>query len=267
MTSNSPRRPVRGKQGPARPDKNGGKPPSAATIRHGLVENEIYEHAIRLFAERGFAGTSLQDIADATGITRPALYYYVTSKNELLARLAADIAGGSATQIAELAARPDLDALGKLREIARLNVVRMATQAERFLLLIRSEADLPPELSAAYDASRRAVLKAVTGVIEDGIHAGQFRPVDARVAALAVIGMSNWVACWFQPDRDNAGAIADQQADMAVAAMQRADCRTADGEGAAAALKMLRQDLGHLERMLDLSAPQPIPRGPRRDKH
>jgi len=261
MTSNSPRCPVHGKQGPAPPDRNGGKPPSAATIRHGLVENEIYEHAIRLFAERGFAGTSLQDIADAMGITRPALYYYVRSKNELLARLAADVAGGSATQIAELATRPDLDALGKLREIARLSVVRMATQAERFLLLIRSEADLPPELSAAYDASRRAVLKAVTGVIEDGIRAGQFRPVDARVAALAVIGMSNWVACWFRPDRDNADAVADQLADMAVAAVQRADCRTADGEGPAAALKMLRQDLGHLERILDLSVPQPIAHG------
>ena len=261
MTGNSPRRPVRGKQGPAPPDRNGGKPPGAATIRHGLVENEIYEHAIRLFAERGFAGTSLQDIADAMGITRPALYYYVKSKNELLARLAADVAGGSATQIAEIAARPDLDALGKLREIARLNVVRMATQAERFLLLIRSEADLPPELSAAYDASRRAVLKAVTGVIEDGIRAGQFQPVDARVAALAVIGMSNWVACWFRPDRDNADAVADQLADMAVAAVQRADCRTADGEGPTAALKILRQDLGHLERILDLSVPQPIAHG------
>ena len=55
------------------------------TARRELVENEIYEQAIRLFAERGFAGTSLQDIADALGITRPALYYYVKSKDELLA--------------------------------------------------------------------------------------------------------------------------------------------------------------------------------------
>jgi AcrR family transcriptional regulator len=253
MTSSSSRA-ARGKPGPApsRPGKNGGKPPGATTARRELVENEIYENAIRLFAERGFAGTSLQDIADALGITRPALYYYVKSKDELLAKLAADVAGGSAAQIAELAARPDLDAVGKLREIARLNVLRVASQPERFRLLIRSEADLPPELSDAYDASRRAVLRAVTGVIEDGIRAGRFRPVDARVAALAVIGMGNWAAWWFRPGRDSADAVAEQLADMAVAAVQRADHRIPDGEGPAAALKMLRQDLDHLERILDV---------------
>jgi len=231
--------------------RRAGAAAGASTARRELVENEIYEQAIRLFAERGFAGTSLQDIADALGITRPALYYYVKNKDDLLAKLAADVAGGSAAQITEVAARPELDPVGKIREIARLNVVRVATQPERFRLLIRSEADLPPKLSRAYDTSRRAVLKAVTGVIEDGIRAGRFRPVDARVAALAVIGMCNWVAWWFRPGRDSIDAVADQLADMAVAAVQRADHRTPDGEGPAAALKMLRQDLDHLERMLE----------------
>jgi len=254
MTSSSPPGAARGKADPAppRPGRNAGKPAGATTARRELVENEIYEHAIRLFAERGFAGTSLQDIADALGVTRPALYYYVKSKDELLAKLAADVAGGSAAQITELAARPDLDAAGKLREIVRLTALRQATQSERFRLLIRSEAELPAELSDAYDTSRRAVLRAVTGVIEEGIRAGRFRPVDARIAALGVIGMWNWVAWWFRSDRDSAEAVADQLADMAIAALQRADDRIPDGEGPAAALKMLRQDLEHLERILDL---------------
>ena len=43
------------------------------------------EEATRLFADRGFAGTSLQDIADATGLTRPALYHYFGSKEGNLA--------------------------------------------------------------------------------------------------------------------------------------------------------------------------------------
>jgi AcrR family transcriptional regulator len=221
-----------------------------STARRELVENEIYEHAIRLFAERGFAGTSLQDIADALGITRPALYYYVKSKDDLLAKLAADVAGGSAAQMTQIAERADLDPVGKLREIAQLAVLRQAHQPERFRLLIRSEAELPPELSRAYDASRRSVLAAITGVIDDGIRAGQFRPVDARVAALGVLGMWNWVAWWFRPGHDQAEAAAEQLADMTLAALLRADHRTPEDDGPAAALKLLRQDIDHLERIL-----------------
>src|SRR2546425_4678982 len=109
MTSSSSPGPRRKAGAAAHPsDRNGGKPAGASTARRELVENEIYEQAIRLFAERGFAGTSLQDIADALGITRPALYYYVRSKDELLAKLAADVAGGSAAQITEVAGRPEL---------------------------------------------------------------------------------------------------------------------------------------------------------------
>jgi AcrR family transcriptional regulator len=234
--------------GSERPGKNG----RGGGTRRELVENEMYEHAIRLFAERGFAGTNLQDIADAMGMTRPALYYYVKSKDELLAKLAADVAGGSAAEMAELAARPDLDAVGKLRGLARLSVVRLARQPDRFRLLIRSEAELPAELAESYDANRRAVLKTVSDVIEQGIVAGQLRPVDARVAALAVLGMCNWVAWWFRPGRDDVVAVADQLADMALAAVQRADHRTPESEGPAAALAMLRQDLDHLERILDV---------------
>ena len=92
----------------------------------------------------------------------------------------------------------------------------------------------------------------VQGVVPPGEFSRRFRPVDARVAALGVIGMCNWVAWWFRPGRDGIDAVADQLADMAVAAVQRADHRTPDGEGPAAALKMLRQDIDHLERLLDL---------------
>ena len=51
---------------------------------------------------------------------------------------------------------------------------------------------------------------------------------------------------------DLSGAVADQLADMALAAVQRAGHRTANGNGPAAALTTLRQDLDHLERLLDL---------------
>ena len=67
-----------------------------------------------------------------------------------------------------------------------------------------------------------------------------------------MIGMCNWVAWWFRPDRDDVDAVADQIAEMALAALQRADHRTPESEGPAAAIAMLRQDLDHLQRILDV---------------
>src|SRR3569833_1018914 len=226
---------------------------AASTARRELVENELYEHATRLFAERGFAGTSLQDIADALGSTRPALYYYVKSKEELLAKLVTEVTDGPLGELTALAGRSDLDPVAALRGVVDVLVRRRASQPERFRLLIRSEAELPEGLSAAYDKSRRAVLKTIAGVVEKGVRAGRFRPVAARVAALGLLGMCNWVAWWFQPGgRDSAEAVTEQLADMAVGALERPDRRVANSDGPAAALKLLRQDLDHLERVLDL---------------
>jgi AcrR family transcriptional regulator len=226
---------------------------AASTTRRELVENELYEHATRLFAERGFAGTSLQDIADALGITRPALYHYVKSKDEVLAKLVTEVTNGPLDELTALVGRPELDPVDMLRGVVEVLVRRRATQPERFRLLIRSEAELPEGLTSAYDESRRAVLKTIAGVVERGIRAGQFRPVDARVAALGLLGMCNWVAWWFHPGgRDSTETVTEQLADMAVCALQRPDRQVPDGDGPAAALRLLRQDLDHLERVLDL---------------
>jgi AcrR family transcriptional regulator len=231
----------------------GRKQGATSNARRELVENELYEQATRLFAERGFAGTSLQDVADALGITRPALYYYVKSKDELLAKLVTEVTNGPLDELTALAERPGLDAVAVLRGVVDVLVRRRATQPERFRLLIRSEAELPAGLTSAYDESRRAVLRTIAGVIERGILAGQFRPVDARVAALGVLGMCNWVAWWFHPDgRDSADAVVEQFADMAIGALQRLDRQVPEDDSPAAALKLLRQNIDHLERVLDL---------------
>lgn len=246
MSDSPPRAPRRKK--PAEPARSGN---GSSNARRDLVENEIFEQATRLFGERGFAGTSLQDVADAMGMSRPALYYYVKSKDELLAKLVTEITEGPAAELRSVAQQADLDPIGKLRAMARLIVVRRATQPARFRLLIRSEAELPTELAAAHESGRRAVLKTLTSVIDDGIVAGQLRPVDARVSALGVLGQCNWVAWWFHPGgRDSVDSVADQLADMAVAALRRDDHADHGAGGPAAVVASLRQNLDHLERLL-----------------
>jgi AcrR family transcriptional regulator len=226
-------------------DAAAGQRPNA---RRDLVEGQIFEHATRLFAERGFAATSLQDVARATGLTRQALYYYVRSKDDLLSRLVEELTQGPADELHAINADTDRTPLERLRAMAHAVALNQTRHPERFRLLVRSEAELPADLAAVYDTGRRAVLRAFTSVIDEGIRAGQVRPVDARVAALGVIGQCNWVAWWHSGGEDE--AVADQLAEMATAALAQPEDRAGAGEGPGRAISLLRQDLNYLERLL-----------------
>lgn len=224
----------------------------SSTVRKDLVENQMYETAATLFAQRGFAGTSLQDIADEMGITRPALYYYVKSKDQLLARLVTEITKENTAQILRVVSDRRLDSVEKLSKIAYLMAHSRAVQPTRFLLLARSEAELPEDLAKIHESTKRKMLRNLIEVIRKGIESEQFRPVDPRTAALAVIGMCNWVAWWFH-ERDAASAqqVATEIADMAVSSVIQSEDRMTAATGPRAALALLRQDLAYLERLLD----------------
>ena len=206
------------------------------------------EHATALFAERGFAGTSLQDIADAMGLTRPALYHYVASKDELLGRLVTEITGEPAGILAGINERADLEPAGRLHQMVTASALHQAAAPERFRLMIRSEAELPEPLCEEYERSRRLVLKEFIRVIQDGIDAGAFRPVDPRLAALGIIGMINWIAWWYRPGHDgNSESVAASLADMAVRSVLPERQAPPSCDGAAAAIAALRQNLDYLE--------------------
>ncbi|MEZ0366067.1 TetR/AcrR family transcriptional regulator [Mycobacterium sp. pUA109] len=248
---------------PAAP-KSGGKQraavSSASSMRKELVENQMYETAAKLFARRGFAGTSLQDIADEMGITRPALYYYVKSKDELLTKLVTEITEGNTAQVLDVATDPNLGPAEKLSRIAYVMAHNRALQPTRFLLLARSEAELPDGLADIHEKTKRTMLRNLIAVITQGIEAGQFRPVNPRSAALAVIGMCNWVAWWFhEEDKATADQAASDIADLAVASVLQAADRITATTGPRAAVALLRQDLAYLERLLDTESDHPKP--------
>lgn len=222
----------------------------STVARRRIVENEIVEHAARLFAERGFAGTSVQDIADAMGVSRPSLYYYFKSKDELLASLVTEVTEGAAAQIRAVARDGSKNATERLRSIARLLASWRAEQPGRFLLLVRSESVLPPDLARVNERAKRSTLRELTKVIEQGVSAGEFRMVEPRPAALAVLGMCNWVAWWADPSgRTDPADVAGTMADLAIAMVaQTGQIQAAQSPGAA--LEAVRHDLDHLARLL-----------------
>ena len=224
--------------------------PATRGTRKALVEAQIVEAATELFAERGFAGTSLQDIATATGLTRPALYHYFSSKEDLLSRLVSASTEGPAADLRSIRRR-DGSCTERLRAMAASIVALQAKNPARFRVLIKSEADLPEALAKTYDSGRRSVLREYTAVIEEGIRTNEFRAVDPRTAALGIIGICNWVAWWHRPgDEADDLRIVAELADMAVASVASTDARETDGSGVRRTIQLLKQDVATLERLL-----------------
>ncbi|AFK55789.1 TetR/AcrR family transcriptional regulator [Tistrella mobilis] len=218
--------------------------------RKALLEREIKDKACTLFARKGFDGTSLTDIADAVGLSRAAIYYYFENKEALLEAIVAEV---SERPIQTLLGCHDRAAAGpaeELRDMVRRHVVSVIDRQVLMRMIAVTEAALPPALAARHAASKRRYLEDCRRIIRDGIRAGVFRPVDDRVAALAVIGMAAWTAQWHSPDRPPAPAeLAEIFADMAVRALET-DRSDSPAGSIDALLDGMRNQIGRLEQML-----------------
>jgi AcrR family transcriptional regulator len=219
--------------------------------RGDLVENELYKRAAELFAQRGFAGTTLQDIADAMGTSRTALYYYVKNKDDLLGKLVAEVSQELAGALRAIRRKADLSPEDQLHQMAQTMVSWMASRSVRFRLLILSEQDLPPDLARTHRNAKRTIRDELAAVIAEGVRSGVFRPVDEQVAAYAIVGMCNWTAWWFRPGPDHpTEPVVEQIAEMALHSLRWPDEERHKPEGTAGALARLEAELGSLKRML-----------------
>jgi AcrR family transcriptional regulator len=222
-----------------------------SSTRGAAARAGILEHAARLFAAKGFEGTSLMDIAQEAELTRPALYHYFRSKDEILATLVEQESTCAAEKLRDIA-RGSLTPGEKLRAATRELVLDRAAAPDRFRMLDRSETALPSPIAERHMRAKRTALSAVTEIISGGIRTAEFRETDERVAALTVIGMCNWVAWWYRPGRDpEPKAVAETIAESAVAMLARPEHRVPAEPGVRGAIAQLRQDIDYLSRIVE----------------
>jgi AcrR family transcriptional regulator len=227
------------------------EPPRNVDTKHALLlRRAALDTAARLFAEHGYAGVSLQDVADALGISRQGLYYYFPRKENLLEALVEEVTFSSERQSSQIAERTDVDAATALRLVTQTHARWLLEHSLPFRVVDRSENDLPQRLRERHDEAKRVVLDNFTRIIEQGIGVGQFRPIDARVAAFSIIGMCSWTAWWFRSDgRRSEEDVAEMLGDMAVNGLLRIDAHRSRSDQIGDVLRILKEDVHHLERL------------------
>lgn len=229
------------------------RPTAKSPARHEMVIAQLMEAAEQLFARKGVAGTSLQELAEAIGLTRTSLYHYVRNKDEMLAMLVEGFTFETAQDMQRLAGDTDLPAVDRLREGIRSLIVRIAENPRRFRLILTSESQFPEELGKRYRKARRETSAALVELVRQAIREGSFRPVDPEMAAFGLIGAANWVAFWY-PRPTGSGArspevVAEEIAENAVGGL-RADGAHRAGTDIGQAIGLLEEDLGRLKQLI-----------------
>ena len=182
-------------------------------------EDEIRAAAFRIFREKGYHGTSMQDIADEVGLLKGSLYHYIPSKEALLGRL---FEGALETPLATLSeiAKRDATSSERVREMVKTYALAVVSNLDAVGVFLREWRELPAKELAVVRERRRAMRRLFERVIEEGIRTGEFARGDAKLATLAILGMCNWMYEWYRPrGRKGADAIAEELARRAVASL------------------------------------------------
>jgi AcrR family transcriptional regulator len=162
-------------------------------------EDQLLKVATRLFREKGYHNTSMQDIADGLGVQKASLYHYIESKEQLLRRLlkrAAAILGAQIDEIYEA----ELPPAEKLRQALQNHAVTMMEHLNLVSVYLSEYRNLPPQQLEQILATRKHYERVLIRILEDGIASGDFRPVNVKMTMLGLLGMFNWTHQWFSPD-------------------------------------------------------------------
>jgi TetR/AcrR family transcriptional regulator len=166
--------------------------------KHHQRRNEILHAALRAFGEKGYHATTLEDIADAIGVRKTALYHYFPDKEAILFECHRESLAEVARHLREAREQFD-DAPDRLRYVVREHVRVMTDTLEGSTLAFEIPA-LSPKHQKKIVAARDRYERGLRQIITQGMEDGHFRNTDPKIATFAILGAINWIARWYRPE-------------------------------------------------------------------
>lgn len=158
---------------------------------------QIIAVAADLFDRNGYHETSMQAIADRTGIRKASLYHYFRSKDELLVELHGTLMTVVIDRHLDRRGTARLGPRDELRAMMRDVIGLMDSHPGHLRIFFESYRELPPDVRTSVAAQRSRYRQLVADVIAAGNEAGEFREVDPGMTSLAVLSLMNWTYQWF----------------------------------------------------------------------
>jgi len=176
----------------------------------------ILEEAVKLFYERGFTGTTLDDIAAELGVTKPFIYTHFRSKTDLLAAICSPTIELSLDAVARAAKGPGSPKDRLYRAIVDFTEVVLSRQAN-IAIYFREEKNLSPDALQQINVLRKKFDRVLSKLLAEGVASGEFDIKDVSLSALAIGGMISWAYTWHRPEgRLALDDMCERMADLAL---------------------------------------------------
>jgi AcrR family transcriptional regulator len=162
---------------------------------------ELLDVVVRVFIERGYDATSMEDLSRATGRTKSSVYHHVSGKEELL-RLAVARAVGALLAVLEEPAATSGRSVDRLEHVVRGSVRVLAAELPYVTLLLRVRGNTPAERWAL--EQRRELDRRLSALVAGAIAEGDLRAdLDPRLVARLLFGTVNSLTEWYRPDGEH----------------------------------------------------------------
>jgi AcrR family transcriptional regulator len=163
--------------------------------------SELTREAAKLFAQKGYHGTSIGDIAEALGVQKGSLYSHIASKEDLLWETLQE--GAAAFHAAVDGIPDDLPPVDKIRAALRGHLRVVAEQLDVATVFVQEWRYLEGARREEFVAERRRYEERIRELLREGRDLGDLRSdLDDSTAALLFLSAANWAYTWLKPGRD-----------------------------------------------------------------
>src|SRR5690606_28889463 len=163
-----------------------------------LKREAVLRTAARIFNEKGFHATSLDEVAERLNVTKPTLYYYVDSKDEILfecVRTGLEMVRAGIDEVARTGGSAADKLVACMRAYARVVTMDFGACVIRV-----GEDPLPPESRRKLRRLKAEIDREFRSLIASGVEDGSLAPCDPRIAAFTIAGALSWIGRWYRPD-------------------------------------------------------------------
>lgn len=179
-----------------------------------MTRKEILDASAQIFSQKGYHGTSMQDIAGAVNLQKASLYHHVSSKQEILFELlnrGLYLLTDKVEHSINIVCSPDEN----LREAIAAYLTALTEHQDVTSVLLLEYRSLEPQYLKRHVIERDRFEQLWRNLIESGVQEKIFSCDDPSMAARALLGVMNWTVTWFRSDGPmSAGDIADQITDL-----------------------------------------------------